>query len=136
MELVKEMLARLGSDYDEIDLTLALAEMFRIGWYRCDQRRVDKLLAGLPPEPSWAQVASRLRIPIRQDRTISSPLAVAKILRAVDQGTFPSFRRLAIDSGIDESTLRKTIKKESAELNTWKALARAMKTDIKVFLYS
>jgi lambda repressor-like predicted transcriptional regulator len=131
---VEEMLSRLGKSYDDLDLKVALAEMFRRGWYAYDQRRADKVFAGLPADAPLSQILRRLRIPMREDRSIPSPVAVTKIRRALTDKTFRSMRSLAQAASIDESTLRKVLRNESADLETWQKIARALGIPVKTLL--
>ena len=131
---VEEVLARLGQDYDEVDLKIALSEMFRRGWYRHWGLEADKAFAGLPADAPLSQLLNRLGIPMREDRSIHCPAAVTRIRRALRDGTFPSQRKFAEFSGIQESTLRKVLRNERADLKTWQGIAEAMEMPIKILL--
>jgi hypothetical protein len=131
---VEEMLTRLGEDYDQVDLKLALAEMFRRGWAACDNRTLDKALEGLPANATGAQVLRRLRIQMREDRSVPSPTAVATMRRALKDGTFRSMRHLADFAVLNEATIRKVIKNERADLPTWRKIATALNVPLKTLL--
>jgi len=124
--LVEEVLAGLGRDHNSVDLKLALAEMYRRGWYAQSKVQFDKACAGLPANAPLAQLLKRLGIPMRKDRSVPCAAAVTRIRRVITDREFRSMRGLAIRAGIDESTLRKVIKKESADLAIWQKIARAM----------
>jgi transcriptional regulator with XRE-family HTH domain len=123
--LVEEVLAGLGRDHNSVDLKLALAEMYRRGWYAQQKVQFDKACAGLPADAPLPQLLKRLGIPIREDRSIPSAAAVTRIRQAITD-RFRSMRGLAFRAHIDESTLRKVLKNERADLATLQKIAGAM----------
>jgi hypothetical protein len=132
--LVEEVLAGLGRDHNSVDLKLALAEMYRRGWYAQQKVQFDKACAGLPADAPLPQLLKRLGIPIREDRSIPSAAAVTRIRQAITDGVFPSPHALAIRAGMPECTLRKVINHERAILATWQKIAYAIGVSTKTLL--
>jgi hypothetical protein len=128
LRYVEEMLARLGQDFDHVDLKLALAETLRHGSYGQVKVQLDKAFAGLPADAPLPQLLNRLGIPMRKDRSIPCPGAVTRIHQALKDMTLRAF---ACRTRLDESTIRKVLKKERAEPSTLEFIAKAMNMSLE-----